>query len=194
MTGTIFFVLIILAVLGSGLMAGVFFTFSVFVMRGLRRLSPAQGIAAMQAINVAVINPIFLGVFLGTALPCIGLAIAVLPTWHRPASACLLIGAASYVGGSIGVTLLFNVPRNNALAAVAPDSAAGAEVWRQYLKQWCAWNHVRTLACIAAATAFMLAEHPVWEAFISHPYNSLDPFSPNKDLEKPYPLPKYWQQ
>ena len=169
MPGTIFFVLIILAVLGSGLMAGVFFAFSVFVMRGLRRLPAAQGVAAMQAINVAVINPIFLGVFLGTALPCIGLAIAVLPTWHRPASACLLAGAALYIGGSIGVTFLFNVPRNNALASVMPDSAASTEVWRRYLKQWCAWNHVRTLACIAATAAFMLAEHPVWEAFISHP-------------------------
>ncbi|HLL90834.1 MAG TPA: hypothetical protein VK324_16150 [Tepidisphaeraceae bacterium] len=55
------------AALGSGLMAGVFFAFSAFVMRALGRLPAGEAVAAMRAINVAVINPLFLGVFLGTA-------------------------------------------------------------------------------------------------------------------------------
>ncbi len=55
------------AVLGSGLIAGTFFAFSSFVMPALARLPAAQGIASMQSINVVVINPLFLGVFVGTA-------------------------------------------------------------------------------------------------------------------------------
>lgn len=56
------------AVIGSGLMAGLFFVFSVCIMQALSRLPPEQGIAAMNAINVVIQNPLFLTAFMGTAL------------------------------------------------------------------------------------------------------------------------------
>src|ERR1044071_5696034 len=71
--------------LGCGLIAGVFFAFSAFVMKALARLSPVQGISAMQSINVVVINPVFLAVFLGTAAGCAFLAISSLFRWEKPA-------------------------------------------------------------------------------------------------------------
>ena len=40
-----------IAALGSGLVAGIFFAFSNFVMKALARVPPAQGVAAMQSIN-----------------------------------------------------------------------------------------------------------------------------------------------
>ena len=61
----------LLAALGCGLIAGVFFAFSAFVMSALARLEPPQGTAAMQAINITVINPWFMGVFMGTAVVCL---------------------------------------------------------------------------------------------------------------------------
>lgn len=76
-------VLTLIAALGSGLMAGFFFAFSVSVMKALGRLPPAQGIAAMQSINVVVINPMFLVAFFGTAAVCVALAISALSTWSR---------------------------------------------------------------------------------------------------------------
>jgi uncharacterized membrane protein len=60
------FALKLFSALGCGLIAGVFFAFSVFVMSALARLQPAQGIVAMQSINIRVLNPLFLGVFMGT--------------------------------------------------------------------------------------------------------------------------------
>ena len=78
------FVLTLCAALGCGLMAGVFFAFSTFIMRALARLQPARGIEAMQSINRTVINPWFLGVFLGTAAVCILLAGASLWRWQQP--------------------------------------------------------------------------------------------------------------
>jgi len=45
------FILTLVSALGCGLIAGVFFAFSAFVMKALARLPPAQGIAAMQSIN-----------------------------------------------------------------------------------------------------------------------------------------------
>ena len=151
------FALTLLCVLGSGLISGVFFGFSSFIMGALGRLPAQQGIAAMQSINIVVINPLFLGVFIGTAVACLVLAIAALLKWYHPASALLLTGALLYFGGTFLVTMLFNVPLNNGLAAVSPDSAAGATLWTRYLSIWTAWNHVRTIAALLAAALLTYA-------------------------------------
>lgn len=60
------FALTLFAALGCGLMAGFFFAFSASVIKVLARLPSAEGIAAMQSINVAILNPVFLAAFLGT--------------------------------------------------------------------------------------------------------------------------------
>ena len=150
-------VLTLISALGSGLMAGFFFAFSVSVMTALGRLPPAQGIAAMRSINVVVINPVFLIAFFGTAVACVAVAISALSTWHRPGAAYLLAGGLLYLVGSFLVTIAFNVPRNNALAAVDPASADGAALWASYLTAWTAWNHVRTAAALAAAASLTVA-------------------------------------
>lgn len=56
MTGLAYAVTLI-AALGCGLVAGVFFAFSSFVMPALKRLPPAQGISAMQSINRLAVAP-----------------------------------------------------------------------------------------------------------------------------------------
>lgn len=73
MTEGLLFILKLISALGSGLMAGVFFAFSTSVMKALDQLPPNESIAAMQSINVAIINPLFLSVFLGTAVGCLAL-------------------------------------------------------------------------------------------------------------------------
>ena len=150
--------LALLAALGCGLIAGAFFAFSTFVMRALGRLPPASGIAAMQSINVAVINPWFLGTFVGTAAASLVLVVASLRHWPDPRAAYWLAGGLLYLVGTFLVTGRFNVPRNDALAAVAPASPEAAAVWTSYLASWTAWNHVRTVAALAAAAAFTIAQ------------------------------------
>lgn len=149
--------LTIFSVLGCALMAGVFFAFSSFVMNALARLSPAQGIAAMQSINVAVINPFFMAAFFGTATTCIVLAVSSLLRWRKPGAAYVLVGSLLYLAGTILVTIMFNVPRNDALAVVNPASADGTSLWGGYVSSWTAWNHVRTAAALAAAASLITA-------------------------------------
>lgn len=149
-------VLTLATALGSGLIAGAFFAFSTFVMAALGRLPPPQGIAAMQSINVVVINPWFLGVFLGTALACAALGVAAIFRWQEPGAAFLLLGALTYFIGTFLVTMLFNVPLNDALAGAAPDSPAAADLWSRYLSVWTAWNHVRTIAALIATALLTL--------------------------------------
>jgi uncharacterized membrane protein len=151
------FALTFLAALGSGLIGGVFFAFSSFVMKALGRVPPAHGISAMQSINVVVINPIFFAAFFGTALLCILLAIAAIAGWPAPGACYLLAGSLLYLVGTILVTMICNVPLNNRLASVKADSAAGKSVWTEYLSSWTNWNHVRTAASLAASACFIMA-------------------------------------
>jgi uncharacterized membrane protein len=140
----------LLTALGCGVVAGFFYAFSVCVMKSLARLPPPQGIAAMNHINVVVINPWFMGAFMGTALVCSLVAAAA---WAReaPGAPWVLFAAVLYLAGTIGVTMAFNVPLNNALAKANPDTADGARLWADYLVTWTRWNHVRTIAALAAA-------------------------------------------
>ncbi len=157
MIDTVLFAITLCTALGCGLIAGVFFTFSSFVMRALARLPTSAGIAAMQSINVAVINALFLAVFLGTAAASILVIICALAGWHNPGAIWLLVGGALYLVGSFLVTVVFNVPMNNALDAVAPSDPDGASHWASYLTRWTAWNHVRAAAALAAAAALSIA-------------------------------------
>jgi uncharacterized membrane protein len=151
------FALTLVSALGCGLIAGSFFAFSSFVMKALARLPAAQGIAAMQWINIVVINPWFMTALFGTALACVGLVVLSLVEWDEPESIYRLTGSAFYLAGTIVVTMAFNVPRNDALAAAAPDSEDSADLWRRYVREWTAWNHVRTAAALAAAASFTVA-------------------------------------
>jgi uncharacterized membrane protein len=146
-----------LSALGCGLIGGVFFGFSTFVMRALASLPAQQGIAAMQSINIVVINPMFMTAFMGTGVACLALAVLSFFRWQKPGAGYLITGSLLYLLGTILVTMLFNVPRNDALAAADPASAEGARVWTSYVTSWTAWNHVRTGAALAAAALLSIA-------------------------------------
>ncbi len=125
-------------------MGGAFLTFSSFVMRALGRRPAPEGAAAMQAINITVINPVFMTALFGTGVVCIAAMIA-------SGEARVIAGGLTYVIGVIGVTIAGNVPLNNELEAADPEAPETPELWQRYLSQWTAWNHVRTVAGIVAA-------------------------------------------
>lgn len=149
--------LTLFSVLGCGLVAGVFFAFSAFVMKALARVPPAQGIAAMQSINITVINPWFMTVFLGNTAVCASVVVFALLRWSEAGAVYLFSGALIYFIGTFLVTIIFNVPRNNALAAVDPDSDSGSKLWGSYINSWTAWNHVRTAAALVAQGLLIIA-------------------------------------
>jgi uncharacterized membrane protein len=106
---SLLFALTFLAALGAGLISGLFFAFSSFVMTALHRLPSATGISAMQSINVAVLNPLFFAAFFGTAVLCILLVLAGLIRWPESDAIYLIVDALLYLAGTILVTMVCNV-------------------------------------------------------------------------------------
>ncbi len=151
--------LTLVTALGCGLSAGALFAFSSFVMRALARLPTAQGIAAMQSINVQAVTPAFMTALFGTAVACAALGVWALADWDDSYGPWLLAGSALYLAGPVGLTMTYHVPRNNALAAVEPTSKDAEAHWRRYIADWTRMNHVRVAAGLAAAAALIEALH-----------------------------------
>jgi uncharacterized membrane protein len=146
----------VLALLGSALIGGVFFAFSSFIMKALARVPSSEGIAVMQSINVVVINPSFIGAFMGTALLSIAVIVLVLMNGIHPATMFFIGGAVFYIVGTFLVTMFGNVPLNNQLATASATDPDAAVLWLHYLDRWTMWNHVRTAAAIVASLLFTL--------------------------------------
>ena len=144
------------ALLGSALIGGVFFAFSSFVMKALARVPSSEGIAAMQSINVVVINPSFLGAFMGTALLSVAVVVLALVSRSHPSMMFFIGGATFYLLGTFLVTMFGNVPLNDQLAAVSATDPDSMNLWTHYLEQWTMWNHVRTVAAMVAVLLYTL--------------------------------------
>ncbi len=159
MTEDLITVACVIGAVGSGLVAGVMLAFSTSVMPGLGRRPASHAVAAMQAMNSAILNPVFGLVFGGTTLVCAALAVTAPLTTDQEGAGWRALGGLLYVVGTFGVTMVVNVPMNEALDEVDPDSDEAAEHWQQYLRRWTAWNHLRTVLATAAATVLVVAFH-----------------------------------
>jgi uncharacterized membrane protein len=144
----------------TGLSAGVYYTFNVAVIPALHARSAKEHIAAMQAINIRIINPVFMLSFLG---PSVLLPLAAV--LHRDSARLpLLIAAAGlHIIGVNGVTMAGNVPLNDGLAKVnltTLDEAEAEQIRQTYQGQGSSWmrlHNLRTMATIAATALVFIA-------------------------------------
>lgn len=141
---------------GSGVVAGILFTFSSFVMRSLDAIEPGARVLAMQQINQKIVNPLFVLFFAGTGVLSVYLLIAGVDDSTGGDRAARL-GAVLYLLGVIAVTTTQNIPLNNRLDSVDPEGEDAHEMWRWYSRRWLRWNHLRTVAGVGASVCFSLA-------------------------------------
>jgi uncharacterized membrane protein len=149
-------ILTIVAAVGAGLSGGVFFAFSTFVMQALGRLPAAEGISAMQAINKAAPNPLFMLALFGTGAVSIAVSVLALGHLDQHWAGYVLTGTALYLACLV-LTIVYHVPHNNALALVNPTGPGATRAWAHYLSPWTAWNHLRTVTALAGGTLFIVA-------------------------------------
>ena len=156
MNDSLLSILRLATVLGCGLMAGVYFAFTTAVMGGLSRLEAPAGIAAMQHINRVILNPLFLLVFIGTAVLCGVQIVLSLRLWVQATAVFIVLGSLIYLLGSLVVTAAVNVPLNNALNALDPNDPKSVSKWTSYLRNWTAWNHLRAIASLVATALLII--------------------------------------
>lgn len=145
-------VALVLAVLTTGIMTGVFHLYSHTVMPGLGRTDDRTFVGAFQALDRAIVNPLFLAIFLGafvTAGAALGLSFGVDSRSLLP----WLVAAVILYLVVLGVTFRVNVPLNDALKAAGdPDRITDLAATRERFDEprWRRWNLVRSVSCTAA--------------------------------------------
>lgn len=168
------------ATVTSGMMAGLFYAYSISVMPALRDADAVVFVEVMRRINRAITNGWFALCFAGALV--FSAAATVLYALSGPARVLLptAIGLVLYAG-QLALTAGLHIPLNNALEAAGPTgtaptppdatppgttppsatppsatppgpvSAAEAHAARQAFEpRWVVWNHVRTLLCTGA--------------------------------------------
>lgn len=126
-------------------------------MQSLDSMPGTQGMHVMQVINDKIQNPVFLAVFVGTALASVVLGGLAIFRIDAPEKWWILAGAVLYLVGVIMITGGYHIPRNDHLATIDVNSPGAAKEWADYVKEWVPMNHVRTLASIGSFASFVMA-------------------------------------
>ena len=150
------FIVLQTAALFCAIVAGVFLTFSDFVMQSLASSRDTAGVTVMQQINQKVYKTVFMVLLLGMAVAAALLGGYALLVLQGAEALVVAAGAAIYLGGVIGVTSVCNVPMNNTLQSLSAATPQADSYWRNtYLRRWTLWNHVRVVAAGLSAVCFM---------------------------------------
>jgi len=158
MTPTWFYILCQISVFASGVVAGVFLTFSDFVMRSLGKTATAGGIEVMQIINREVFRTVFMVLLLGMSAISVFLIGYAYLNLSGSASTLIIAGGGLYFVGVFMVSLVFNVPMNQRLDGMDYNSEQASTYWsRVYLPRWTFWNYIRATTAAASAICLLAA-------------------------------------
>ena len=150
MSSTLITVILWFAAVGAGLMAGVYFAFSAFIMRSFDSLNAENAVDSMNAVNDIILRSWFMPFFFGTSLLYLVLALQICFHWNNPNALLLLINGLIYFVGMFLCTIFFNVPLNKRLAMAKENNSDLDQVWSNYYKYWTRWNHLRTVSSLIA--------------------------------------------
>lgn len=146
--------ILLVTALAGGLIAGLFYSYSCSVNPGLGALPDANYLAAMQSINRTILNPVFFFSFLGTVLL---LPLSTYLHFGTGNRFYLLLGAAVvYLIGTFGVTILGNVPLNEALDKINLTGASAQELAAHRLRFEVPWNRLHAIRTYASVLSFIL--------------------------------------
>ena len=139
------------ATVTTGLTAGLFFTYANSVMPALRGADDRAFVDVMQRINVVIINPLFLGAFLGGLALSVAAAVSVSATDDRTALPWIVAGVVLYAAMFL-ITRAINIPLNNELAAAGAVATIGdvRAVRERFEERWNTWNVMRAVTAVAA--------------------------------------------
>lgn len=148
------------ATISVGLLAGVFALYSHTIMPGLHHTDDRTFVGSFQAIDRAIVNPLFVG---GTFLGALALTVLAAVTNRGAASNGWVIAAAIGIAVAVAITVTVHLPLNDALKAAGdPQRMADPAAVRARFHEarWAAWNAARTVLSLAALVCL------VWAVFL----------------------------
>ena len=140
----------------SGLMAGLFYAWSISVTPGLAQIGDDHYLHAFQSMNRAILNPAFFIAFMGLAvlLPLLSYlqytANVSAKFWY------ILVATILYVGGVLLVTFFGNVPLNNMLEALSIESMSSEQMDAFRLVFEGKWNRLNWIRTFSSLLSFLL--------------------------------------
>ena len=144
----------------AGLMAGLFFAWSISVTPGLARLNDRGYIQAFQEMNRAIQNPFFLLIFMGLSILLPFLCFQMYPPVGNIQFWYVLGAAVLYLLGVIAVTFMGNVPLNNELDALKVESMTPeqmASFRKGFEKKWDRLNVIRAICSSLSLLLLVMA-------------------------------------
>ena len=158
-------IILTLTMLATALITGLFYGYSCSVNLGLAKLSDEAYVAAMQSINRAIQNPLFFASFFGTLILLPLSAYLNYNADNNTRFYFLLAASIIYALGVFGVTVMGNVPLNNALETF--DMKAGSMLTIKGARDAFenAWNRLHAIRTAASIVALTLV---IWSCIISH--------------------------
>lgn len=161
---TLFFLILLAGTVGSGLIAGLYLSFSDFVMKSLYNLSSEQSVVAFNSVNETVQplsgrgSTLLIPILILTAIFSVFLLVISVLKWQEPGSLFLVSGSSCYLFSFI-ITVGYHVPRNNKLLTVfkAQDMHQARKWWEREADGWTFWNSLRGCAALSASLLFILA-------------------------------------
>ena len=149
-------IICLLTCITTGLMSGLFFSYSTSVNPGLKNISDAAYLASMQSVNRAILNPVFFFAFFG--------ALVLLPLngylqYGRPmtvSSSMYFVAAIVYIIGAVGVTILGNIPLNNELDKFNLSNASTDDMHSMRKVFETRWNNLNLVRTFASTISFFL--------------------------------------
>lgn len=146
-----------IAVIGCAMSAGLFYTFSDFVLRSMHLARTAAGVEVMQNVNREIMRSGSIYLLWGTVV--LSSALGILAVFTTPALAAIpmVVGGLLVFAGVLLVTFRFNVPMNIRLGKLAFAESPAANYWPEYVLRWNRWNWVRAWTSAAASVSFLVA-------------------------------------
>lgn len=143
------------AVILTGLSAGLFYAWSVSVIPGTRRIPDLTYLETMQSINRAILNPAFFLIFFGSVL-LLGISGIYEYNANKLVFGFIVSAAITYLVGTFGVTAFGNVPLNNQLDAIR-TADLGIDKMAEFREFYeTKWNRLHTMRTLFAVLSFVL--------------------------------------
>jgi len=144
------------AILLTGLMAGIFFTWSNAVKPGIGKLSDLEYLRALQSMNRVILNKAFIGIFLGAVI-----AVALVPIFHFKLSPdnifwIFILALVTYWIGLFCITVFGNIPLNEILDKINLESIALEEIKALRTSTEVKWNNLNLIRSISSGITFAL--------------------------------------